>query len=78
MYFHYSPTRTSWLNEIECWFNILTSIALKRPSFTSPQQVHETIDKSIDAHNKNATPSEWRKRKVFPVDLKRNYSNSCN
>ncbi|WP_411268829.1 hypothetical protein [Laspinema sp. D2d] len=31
----YLPKHTSWLNQIECWFSILTRRLLKRGEFTS-------------------------------------------
>ena len=78
VHFHYTPTHTSWLNQIECWFSILTRKALKGASFTSPRQVREAIDKFIDAYNKNASPFEWRKTKVYSNGFKRYYANLYN
>lgn len=72
--FHFTPTHASWLNQIECWFSILTRRALRGASFTSPRQVREAIDRFIEAYNRDAAPFEWRKRAVYPVGLKHNYS----
>ena len=76
--FHYTPTHASWLNQIEIWFSILTRRAIKGASFTSPKQVREAIDSFVDAHNKEAAPFEWRKKKVFPKGHKRCYADLCN
>jgi len=75
VYFHYTPTHASWLNQIECWFSILTRRILKVSSFTSPMQVREAIDKFIKAFNKTASPFEWTKRIVYPVGFKKYYAN---
>jgi len=78
VHFHYTPTHASWLNQIEIWFSILSRRALKRVSFTSPQEVREAIDRFVEIHNKNAAPFEWRKRTVFPKNLKNRYADLCN
>lgn len=39
VHFHYTPTRASWLNQIEVWFSILTRSALRGLSATSPRQL---------------------------------------
>ena len=78
VHFHYTPTHASWLNQIECWFSILSRSALKGASFTSPRQVREAIDKFISVYNKKTSPFEWRKRKVYNKDLKKYYANLYN
>jgi transposase len=74
VHFHFTPTHASWLNQIECWFSILTRRALKGASFTSPREVRTAIDQFVEAHNKQAAPFEWKKRKVHPVKPKQRYS----
>jgi len=78
VHFHYTPTRASWLNQIEIWFSILARRALKGASFTSPREVRNAIDLFLAAHNQSAAPFEWRKREVHPVNLKRYYADLCN
>ncbi len=60
VHFHYAPTYSSWLNQVECWFSILSRQALRGASFTSPQQVREAIDKFVAAYNEKAAPSNGR------------------
>ncbi len=36
VHFHYTPTRASWLNQVEIWFSILSRRALRGASFTNP------------------------------------------
>ena len=64
VHFHYTPTCTSWLNQIEVWFSILSRRALQGASFTSPYEVREAIDRFIEAYNQNAAPFEWTKADV--------------
>lgn len=78
VHFHFTPTHASWLNQVECWFSILTRRAIKAASFTSPEQVREAIDRFVQAHNRTAAPFEWRKREVKPVGLKKHYADLCN
>jgi transposase len=33
--FHFTPTRASWLNQVEIWFSILKNQSLQGASFTS-------------------------------------------
>jgi hypothetical protein len=78
VHFHYTPTHASWINQVECWFSILSRQALKGASFTSPRQVREAIDKFVAAHNQDAAPFEWTKRIVYPVGFKHHYADLCN
>ncbi len=59
--FHFTPTRASWLNQVECWFSILQGQSLNGASFTSVQQVMAHIDAFIKTHNENAEPFVWTK-----------------
>ncbi len=73
-----TPTRSSWLNQVECRFSILSRQALRGASFTSPQQLRQAIDRFIEAHNKKAAPFERRKKEAHAVGLKRKYADLCN
>ena len=74
VHLHFTPTHASWLNQIECWFSILSRRALRGASFTSPQQVREAIDHFIKAYNQKAAPFKWTKREVRSVHPKRYYA----
>jgi transposase len=74
VHLHFTPTHASWLNQIECWFSILSRRALRGESFTSPQQEREAIDRVIEAYNQNAVPFEWTKREVHNLQPKRHYA----
>lgn len=77
VFVHYTPTYSSWLNQVECWFSILSRSALKDANFTSPQQVREAIDDFVKVYNKKAAPFEWTKRNVYQKELKRYYADLC-
>ena len=68
--FHFTPTRSSWLNQIETWFSILQGQSLTGASFTSVQELQEHIDAFIAAYNETATPFAWTKKKVFQRNFK--------
>ncbi len=77
VHFHFTPTHASWLNQIEIWFSIMTRVALKGGSFTSPRQVRDAIDAFIAAHNPQAAAFEWRKAVVYQGHLEKCYSDLC-
>lgn len=74
---HFTPTYSSWLNQVECWFSILGRQALRGASFTSPRQLRQAIDDFVSAYNRTAAPFEWKKAVVFPSKPKIKYSHLC-
>jgi len=78
VHLHFTPTYSSFLNQVECWFSILSRQALKAASFTSPQQLRQAIDKFVKAYNNKASPFEWKKAVVHPSVPKHNYADLCN
>jgi len=70
VHFHFTPTRASWLNQVEIWFSILEGKSLHGASFTSVKQLREHIDAFIDAYNQNPKPFAWTKAKVHQRRVK--------
>jgi len=68
--FHYTPTRASWLNQVEGWFSILQGQSLTGASFTSVEQLKEHIDAFIDTYHEDAEPFAWTKSKVHQRRVK--------
>jgi transposase len=68
--FHYTPTRASWLNQVEGWFSILQGQSLTGASFTSVEQLRAHIDAFIDTYNEDAEPFAWTKSKVHQRRVK--------
>ncbi|MGH9448405.1 MAG: IS630 family transposase [Terriglobia bacterium] len=64
VHFHFTPTRSSWLNQVETWFSILQGQSLSGASFTAVEQLQEHIDDFIAAYNDTAVPFAWIKKKV--------------
>lgn len=57
---HYTPTYSSWLNQIEIWFNILSKDVLKGGVWQSTQQLASQLIEYIKTYNKTrAKPFEW-------------------
>src|SRR4051794_24174764 len=75
VHFHFTPTYSSWLNQVECWFSILSRQALQGASFTSPRQLRQAIDDFVAVYNKKAAPFEWSKAVVFQSAPQSKYSN---
>src|ERR1039457_3512880 len=77
VHLHFTPTYSSFMNQVECWFSILGSQALRGASFTSPQQLREAIDRFVKAYNKEAAPFEWKNAVVHQSVPKRKYADLC-
>ena len=58
---HFTPTGSSWLNQIEIWFGILTSRRIRRGTFKSVKELIDAIEQYIEANNKNPKPFIWTK-----------------
>jgi transposase len=57
--FHYTPKGSSWINQIETWFGIITRQAIRRGSFRSLAQLIKRIDTYIAHWNEDAEPFQW-------------------
>jgi len=68
--FHFTPTRASWLNQVEIWFSVLQGKSLSGASFTSVKQLRQHIDDFIAAYNDNPRPFAWTKTKVHQRRVK--------
>ena len=70
VHFHFTPTRASWLNQVEIWFSILEAKSLRGASFTSVEQLRQHIDAFIAAYNDHAKPFVWTKAEVHQRSFK--------
>lgn len=77
VFFHYTPTHASWLNQVEVWFGILWKKALRGGSFIAVYQLRKLIDDFEDVYNETATPFKWKAEKVYPCEPKHNYIDLC-
>lgn len=56
---HYTPTYSSWLNQVEIWFNLITQQAIRRGSFRSVSDLVKRIEAFVDHYNPKAQPFVW-------------------
>ena len=70
VHFHFTPTKASWLNQVEIWFSILAAKALNGTSFNSRKELMAHIAAFIAAYNVDAKPFVWTKSEVHQKRLK--------
>jgi len=58
---HFTPTYSSWINQIERWFALLSQRAVKRGSHRSTRELEQTIRKFVETYNQNPKPFVWVK-----------------
>ena len=58
---HYTPTYSSWLNQVERWFAYLTEDLLRRGDHRSVQALEKDIRTWVAAWNQNPKPFVWTK-----------------
>ena len=58
---HFTPTSSSWLNQVERWFAALTEKQLRRGVFRSTRELEQAIEQYIDQHNAASKPFIWTK-----------------
>lgn len=57
---HFTPTYSSWLNQVEMWFNILTKDVVKGGVWRSSEQLASQLMEYVVTYNKTrAKPFEW-------------------
>ncbi|MFC5725104.1 IS630 family transposase, partial [Streptomyces gamaensis] len=59
VHFHFTPVGSSWLNQIEIWFGILTRQAIRRGTFSSVSVLTRQVRDYISSWNENAKPFAW-------------------
>jgi transposase len=57
--FHFTPTYSSWLNQVELWFAKIQRDVIARGVFTSVADLARKIRKYIRAYVKSARPFRW-------------------
>lgn len=59
VHFHFTPTYSSWLNQVELWFAKIERDLIARGVFTSVPNLRKKLLQYIRLHNKTARPFEW-------------------
>lgn len=58
--FHFTPTYSSWLNQVEIWFNMLTKDVIKGGIWKSSSQLSDQLIEYVKTYNATrAKPFEW-------------------
>jgi len=57
---HYTPTYSSWLNQVEIWFAKIERDVIARGVFTSVKDLARKLMRYIRAYGKNARPFRWK------------------
>ncbi len=57
--FVYTPKHSSWMNQIEIWFGIINRKLLKRKSYSSIEELENSILRFIEQYNLTAHPFKW-------------------
>jgi transposase len=56
---HYTPTYSSWLNQVELWFSKIERDVIARGIFTSVTDLRRKLMRYIRHYNKTAKPFRW-------------------
>jgi len=67
---HFTPTYSSWLNQVEIWFARLEREVIARGIFTSVKDLSRKLLRYIRAYSKTARPFKWKysdvRRRILP------------
>src|SRR5215468_7199704 len=56
---HYTPTYSSWLNQVEIWFSKIQRDVIARGIFVSVKDLDRKLIRYIRSYNKKAKPFKW-------------------
>lgn len=59
VHFHFTPVGSSWLNQVETWFSIITRQSIRRGTFSSVKVLIKQIRDYIKHWNANPKPFVW-------------------
>jgi transposase len=57
---HFTPTYSSWLNQVEIWFSRIEREVIARGVFTSVRDLARKLIRYIRAYSKTARPFNWK------------------
>ena len=57
---HFTPTYSSWLNQVEIWFGRIEREVIARGVFTSVRDLARKLMRYIRAYSKTARPFRWK------------------
>ena len=56
---HFTPTYSSWLNQVERWFGLITEKAIRRSSTKNVREMIKKIETFVEHYNGDCTPFRW-------------------
>jgi len=59
-HFHFTPTSSSWLNQVERWFGLITERMIRRGTFRSVQELEAAIYQWLAHWNEKPQAFSWR------------------
>ncbi|SBW22292.1 putative transposase [Candidatus Protofrankia californiensis] len=59
VHFHFTPVGSSWINQIETWFGVITRQSIRRGTFSSVKVLIKQIHDYITHWNTNPEPFVW-------------------
>jgi transposase len=60
VHFPFTPTYSSWLNQVEIWFSKVERDVIARGFFTSVKDLARKLRRYINACSANAKPTQWK------------------
>ncbi len=73
VHLHFTPTYSSWLNQVELWFARIERDVIARGVFTSVPDLKRTLMRYIRRYNKNPKTVKWKyfdpSRRITPQSV---------
>jgi transposase len=73
VHLHFTPTYSSWLNQVELWFAKIERDVIARGVFTSVRDLKRKLMRYIRQYNKQAKPVKWKyfdsTRRIAPESI---------
>jgi transposase len=73
VHLHFTPTYSSWLNQVELWFAKIERDVIARGVFTSVTDLKRKLMRYIRQYNKNTKPVKWKyfdpSRRITPDSI---------
>jgi transposase len=60
VHLHFTPTYSSWLNQVELWFSRIEREVIERGVFTSVKDLARKLMRYIRHYNRDAKPIKWK------------------
>ena len=60
VHLHFTPTYSSWLNQVELWFAKIERDVIARGIFTSRHDLKRKLMRYIRNYNQSAKPVKWK------------------